>query len=120
MTGTAHTVVPEGYVYVCERSEIPARGRKLLCISDIPVLLIACEAADLHAVEDRCPQTGRSIAHGEVLGCVITTPTVGARYDLRSGRYLGGGQSLLPSHWLTVFPLRIVEGRVYVRLPHRE
>ncbi len=120
MTGSTHTAAPEGYVYVCERSEIPQRGRKTVLIGNVPVLLIACEADDLHAVEDRCPQTGGSIAHGEVLGCTITTPTVGARYDLRSGRYLGGGLSPLQSHWLTVFPLRIVEGKVYVHPPRRE
>ena len=105
MTGSVHTAALEGYVYVCERSDIPERGRKTVLIGE---------------VEDRCPQTGGSIAHGEVLGCVLTTPTVGARYDLRTGRYLGGGLSPLQSHWLTVFPLRVVEGKIYVRLPRRE
>ncbi len=116
MTGLRDPTAPAGYIRVCAVEQIPPRGRKTVYVDDTRVLIVAC-GDGLYAVEDRCPQTGRSIAHGKVLGCVFTTPTVGARYDLRTGRYLGGGQSPLQSHWLTVFPLRVIEGSVYVRLP---
>lgn len=116
MTRLTDPTAPPGYIRVCAVDQTPRRGRKIVCIDDTRVLIVAC-GHDLHAVEDRCPQTGRSIARGEVLGCVFTTPTVGARYDLHTGRYLSGGQSPLQSHWLTVFPLRVIEGDVYIRLP---
>lgn len=115
-TKTAATL-PEGYVLACSLDEVPARGKKTVHVGDTTVLIIAC-GEDLHAVEDRCPQTGGSIAHGEVLNCMIAVPTTGAHYDLRTGRYLGGGQSPLPSQLLTVFPLRVAGGKVYIRL-HR-
>ena len=80
------------------------------------MLIIACDQM-LYAIEDRCPQTGRSIAHGEVLDCTIASPSTGARYCLRSGRYLEGGLSPLQSHWLTIFPLRVLDDQIYVFVP---
>ncbi|MBN1563351.1 MAG: nitrite reductase (NAD(P)H) small subunit [Anaerolineae bacterium] len=107
--------LPKGYVFVCERSAIPARGKKTIHIGDLTLLIVACNSG-LYAIEDRCPQTGGSIAHGKVLDCAITTPTTGARYCLRTGRYLGGGQSPLQSHMLRVFSLREIMDKVYVGL----
>jgi nitrite reductase/ring-hydroxylating ferredoxin subunit len=106
---------PEGYVYACSLDKLPARGKKMVQVSTVSVLIVACDAG-LFALEDRCPQTGRSLAHGEVLDGAITSPHSGARYDLRTGRYLGGGQWPLHSHLLVVFPLRVIDDRVYVRL----
>ena len=113
-TTQSQTRVPEGYTFACEAGEIPQRGKKTVHIDDTTLLIVACDAG-LYAVEDRCPQTGGSIAHGKVLDCAISTPTTGARYCMRSGRYLGGGQSPLQSHVLRVFPLRVMEDRMYVR-----
>ncbi len=107
--------VPTGYEFVCHRSTLPVRGKKTVQIAGLTVLLIACDTA-LYAVENRCPQTGGSIAHGEVLGCAITAPTTGARYCLRTGRYLEGGQLPLASHALHVFAVYVSEDRVYVRI----
>jgi nitrite reductase/ring-hydroxylating ferredoxin subunit len=105
-------------MYACCLAEIPARGKKKVQVSGVSALIVACDAG-LFAIEDRCPQSGRSLAHGAVLDAVITSPHNGSRYDLRTGRYLGGGQWSLQSHLLIVFPLRVIEDRVYVRLPAR-
>ncbi len=117
MTTTTKTRAPEGYTFACERVAIPTRGKKTVQIGDVTVLIVACDE-HLYAVEDRCPQTGRSIVHGKVLSCALTTPT-GARYSLNTGQYLGGVELplQLQSHWLTLFPLKVIEDRVYVRLP---
>ena len=106
----------EGYSFACKLSDLPPRGKKLVRFGQTRVLIIACESG-LYAVEDRCPQTARSIAHGEVLNCILTTPTNGARYDLRTGQYVGGGLSPFQSHWPTIFPVIVVNDEVYVRLP---
>jgi len=107
----------EGYVQVCNVSALPLRGKKTVTVDGARVLIVSCETG-YYAVEDSCPQTGRSIAHGKVLNCVITSPHTGARYDLETGKYVGGGQSLLQSHWLTVLPLHIVDDTVYVLPSH--
>jgi nitrite reductase/ring-hydroxylating ferredoxin subunit len=117
MTTSTETQAPEGYTFVCKRDAIPARGKKTIRVGEITLLLITCESG-LYAIEDRCPQTGGSIAHGEVIGCDIITPTR-ARYCLKTGRYLGGGETLLQlqSHWLTIYALKVIGDQVYVRLP---
>ena len=112
-TSTTQPKIPEGYVLACERSELPARGKKTVHLGDVTLLIIACDAG-LYAIEDHCPQTGGSIAHGEVLDSTIMTPATGARYCLETGHYLGGGQSPLQSHVLRVFALREIDERVYV------
>ena len=107
--------LPNGFEFACDIHTIPARGKKTVQIDDHTILLVACDAG-LYAIEDRCPQTGGSMAHGEVLDCTITAPTTGARYCLRTGRYLTGGQLPLPSHVLRVFALCISDDQVYVRI----
>ncbi len=116
-TETTDNRVPEHYVLVCAREDLPERGKKTVLVGDARLLLVTSDAA-LFAVEDRCPQTGAPIAHGEVIGDTIITPTNGARYSLHTGRYLGGGQSWLHSHWLSVWPLRVIDDKIYVRPPH--
>ncbi|MBN2304926.1 MAG: nitrite reductase (NAD(P)H) small subunit [Anaerolineae bacterium] len=109
----------ENYVYACTVDQLPPRGKKTIHIDDdLTILIVACESG-LYAVEDCCPQTGRQIGRGKVLNCVLTAPTTGAQYDLATGRYVGGGLSPFQSHWLTVFPIQVVENTVYVRLPNR-
>lgn len=107
--------IPEGYVFACHREVIPVRGKKTIHLDDLTLLIVACESG-LYAVEDRCPQTGGSIVHGKVLDCAITAPATGAHYCLRTGRYLGGGQSPLQSHVLHVFTLRVFDDLVCIRL----
>lgn len=107
--------VMDGYVSVCALSALPARGRKLVHVNGVRVLLVACDSG-YYAVEDKCPQTGRSLAHGKVLNCVLTSSNNGARYDIATGKYLGGGQSPFQSHWLRVFPVQIVGDQLYIRI----
>ncbi|MBN1200790.1 MAG: nitrite reductase (NAD(P)H) small subunit [Anaerolineae bacterium] len=107
--------VPEGYLYACRVDEIPPRGKKAVRVGDRDVLLIACDE-NLFAIENSCPQTGRSMAHGRVSDCYITSPNTGARYDLHTGQYAGRGFSPLSSHWLSVFSLRVIGEKVYVRV----
>jgi nitrite reductase/ring-hydroxylating ferredoxin subunit len=111
---------PAGYTFVCAQNTLPTRGKKSFQIGSTRLLLVACDQ-HLYAVEDRCPQTARSITTSEILNCVLKTP-VGARYSLQTGQYLSGGTLpvLLQSHWLTLFPVKVIEDRVYVRLPHAE
>ena len=117
-TQVSQTNAPEGYVYVCDRADVPARGKKTVHLNDVTVLIVACNGG-LYAIEDRCPQTGRSLAHGRVLRCDIISPYNGVWYCLKTGRCLSGGGWPLPSNWLRVFAVQVVDEKVYVRLPDR-
>lgn len=107
--------VMDGFVSACAVSAMPVHGRKVVQLNGVKVILVACDSG-YYALEDKCPQTGRSIAHSKVINCVLTAPSTGARYDIVTGKYLGGGLSPLQSHWLTVFPTQVVDGQIYVRL----
>lgn len=113
---TTETAIPEGYVFACKREDLPERGKHTVTVAGKRVLIVVC-GENLFAVEDRCPQTGLPIAHGKVLDCVLTTPTTGASYDLRTGKYVGGGLSPLQSHGLPVWLLLEIGDTVYVRPP---
>lgn len=103
----------EGYVFACPVADVPARGKKTVHVGETRVLIVACESG-MYAIEDRCPQTGRPIAHGKVIDCVITSPATGAEYDLRTGQYIGGGLSPLQSERLRTFPLKVDGSKVYL------
>lgn len=110
--------VPAGYVLACNVDDVPPRGKKTLRINGVSVILVACDSG-LHAIENACPHTGQPIVRGKVLNCEITSPHNGARYDLQTGRYVGGGLSPFQSHWLTVFPLVVEDGVVYIHMLNR-
>lgn len=108
---------PADYVFACKVEDVPLRGKKTVKINGVSVILVACESG-IHAVENVCPHTGQPIVRGKVLDCTITSPHNGARYDLESGRYLGGGLSPFQSHWLTVFPTYVVDDDIYIHMLH--
>jgi nitrite reductase/ring-hydroxylating ferredoxin subunit len=110
-------VLPENCVFACSVDDVPARGKKTVHINGMTILIVACESG-LYAVEDKCPQTGRRMSHGKVLNCIITSPNTGAKYDLKTGKYVGSGLSPLQSHWLTLFPVKVVDNKVYI-VQHR-
>ena len=109
--------IPKDYVFACNISDLPVRGKKTLRVNGVPMLMVACESG-VHAIENACPQTGRPLAHGKVLACTITSPNNGARYCLETGKYVDGGLSPFQSHWLTVFPTQVVDDAVYVHMLH--
>jgi len=104
----------EGYRYACDQADVPARGKKTVYLDDIKLLIIACDGK-LYAVEDRDPQTGGSIARAEIVNCVLTSPTTGAKYRLEDGRLLDDQKGLTAfTHWLPMWHLRVVDDQVYV------
>jgi NAD(P)H-dependent nitrite reductase small subunit len=67
---------------------------------------------ELLAVEARCLHKGGALAEGHVNGGVVTCPLHWWRYDLRTGERLGA-----PELRLACYPVRVVDGRVEVRVP---
>ena len=105
----------EEYVFACKVEALPARGKKTIILNGKRILIVTCDQG-IYAIEDKCPQTGGRMALGKVLDCSITSPNNGARYSLETGQYIDSGVSPLQSHWLTVFPVKIVDGDVRVLL----
>jgi nitrite reductase/ring-hydroxylating ferredoxin subunit len=107
--------IPEGYTYVCNVSDVPKRGKKIVHIGDTTLLLITCEKG-VFAVEDRCPQGHGSIALATVHDCQITCRCHGSTYCLNTGKYIGGGLSPLSHDMLRIFKATIINDQFYVQM----
>jgi len=84
--------------------------RKLAFIKGRGVVLFNIDGT-IHAIDNSCPHQGASVANGHLDGYVLSCPAHGLRFDLRTGCMPGaGGLSL------TTFPVRTIDGRVFVSL----
>ncbi len=104
----------QNYTRVCRTDVLPARGKKTLHIGDKTVLVV-CDGDDIYAIDEAHGELWHGITYGKVMNGVITLRNSGARYDLKTGRYLGNAFS--PSHHrLRVLETRVVDGQLYLRL----
>ena len=84
-----------------------ARGRPAFV--DGRVIALFRVGDDVYALDDSCPHAGSSLAAGRLNGAVITCPTHGLRFDVRTGRICGVGGLCVKS-----YPVRVVDGAVEV------
>lgn len=74
-------------------------------------VLVHRSGAQLHALDNTCSHAGGVLSRGEVVGCIITCPLHGARFDLRDGHVVRG-----PAHHpQPVLPARVRNGWIEVR-----
>ncbi|PTQ55715.1 MAG: Nitrogen-fixing NifU, C-terminal:Rieske [2Fe-2S] region [Candidatus Carbobacillus altaicus] len=76
---------------------------------ETPLLFIRIEGK-IMAYRNTCPHMGMPLDGGMVDGHVMTCPWHGFRYDLNSGECLS-----VPHIQLETYPVRVIEGRVWVR-----
>ncbi|WP_321814838.1 MULTISPECIES: Rieske (2Fe-2S) protein [unclassified Paraburkholderia] len=79
---------------VCADSDLGEGQRKLVFVDGGSVVVFRIEG-QLHAIENSCPHNGASLANGALQGSVLSCPAHGLRFDLRTGRVMGGGQLCL-------------------------
>jgi len=104
--------VSEGYITVAREDEIAPgevavveAGSRSLCVG---------HAADgtWGAIDNVCTHDGGTLGEGELDGRAVECPRHGARFDLRTGEVLA-----LPAvHPVNAYPVRIVDGRVEVKV----
>lgn len=93
-----------------ERLPAPG-GRALLHVGGRCVLLFHVDGA-YHAIDDSCPHQGASLGGGKLEGHFIQCPAHGLRFDIASGCLLN-----VPHVRMSVYPIHIEQGRVFVHLP---
>jgi 3-phenylpropionate/trans-cinnamate dioxygenase ferredoxin component len=67
--------------------ELPPGGRKSVIIDEVPALLLRV-GETFYAIEDVCTHDGQPLTNGPLVGCEITCPRHGARFDVRTGKAL--------------------------------
>ena len=76
------------------------------------VLIVCDDGGAYHAVNDRCTHQGAKLSGGKVRRGAIMCPLHGARFEVGSGKCIGGAY-----RDLRTFPLRIADGAIEVQLP---
>ena len=71
---------------------------------------------DVHAIGDRCSHAKASLAEGEVFDLEVECPRHGSPFDLRTGV----PQALPATTPVPVYPVRVVDGDVYLTVDREE
>jgi len=76
------------WVKVATVDEVPAGGRKLVEVEDIPLAIFHLNG-EWYAIEDTCTHDGGPLVEGELVDrYVVECPRHGARFDIRTGAVL--------------------------------
>jgi anthranilate 1,2-dioxygenase ferredoxin subunit len=103
MSGIFHDVIGE--------NSFPEDGKFVVMLNGWQVLL--CKTAGGYfAVNNRCTHAASPLSGGRIRRDMILCPFHGARFDLPSGRSLGGAYKPL-----RCFAVRVVDGRIAVAIP---
>lgn len=103
MSETWHNLVAE--------AEFPAEGKIASQLGGWYVLVARTEDG-FHAVNDRCTHQAALVSGGRVRRGAIMCPLHGARFELATGRCIGGTY-----RDLRTFPVRIENGMIEVSIP---
>jgi nitrite reductase/ring-hydroxylating ferredoxin subunit len=98
-----HALMPE--------AEFPADGKLATKVNGWYVLVAKTETG-FAAVNDRCTHQASLLSGGRIRRGAVMCPLHGARFELASGRCLGGTYKDLRT-----FPLRVQHGMIEVAVP---
>ncbi|RVQ66567.1 Rieske (2Fe-2S) protein [Croceicoccus ponticola] len=95
----------------CAESEFPESGKAAAQVAGWYVLLAKTDDG-LHAVNDRCTHQAALLSDGRVRRGAIMCPLHGARFEMATGRCIGGAYKDLRT-----FPVRVTDGMIEVCVP---
>lgn len=101
----------ETYHAVIAESDFPSEGKIAMTLAGWSVLILKTDEG-FRAVNDRCTHQAALLSPGRVRRGAIMCPLHGARFEVATGRCLGGSYADL-----RVFPLRIEDGMIEVAVP---
>lgn len=104
MSTTWHDLLPA--------AEFPAEGKLAARLAGWHVLVLRADDGSYRAVNDRCTHQAALLSGGRVRRGAVMCPLHGARFDMLTGKCLGGAY---PD--LRTFPVRLAEGRLEVEVP---
>ena len=78
-----------GFVDVCAYADIANGKHRAFTLHGKPILIFRINS-DLYAIENRCSHMDWPLDGGRQVGCTIICRSHGARFDIRTGKVLGG------------------------------
>ena len=103
MTDSWHTLISE--------SEFPAEGKIATKVGGWHVLVAKTDEG-LFAVNDRCTHQAALVSTGRIRRGAVMCPLHGARFEMATGRCIGGAYKDLRT-----FPVRVEGGQIEVCVP---
>jgi 3-phenylpropionate/trans-cinnamate dioxygenase ferredoxin component len=97
--------------FVGREKEIPLGERKLIKLMGLSVGIFHHQSG-WYAVQNKCLHAGGPVAEGRLRGDVLTCPWHGFQYNLCTGALLDD-----PHAKLEMYPVEILDGQVFVKLP---
>jgi 3-phenylpropionate/trans-cinnamate dioxygenase ferredoxin component len=98
------------YTDVCALSDIPNGKHRAFEVGGRSLLFFRINA-DVYALENRCTHLDFALEGGRQIGCEIICRQHGARFDIRTGKAVGG-PAVDP---VPLFDVRLTADRVQVR-----
>ena len=101
------------WLRICNEEELPHGRARTLDTAGGRIAVFRAENGVLYAIEDRCPHRGAALSQGVLYDlCKVACPDHGWTIDLRSGEVEP------PEHGeVQTFPVRTVDGEVFVSVP---
>ncbi|MFE3032978.1 non-heme iron oxygenase ferredoxin subunit [Streptomyces canus] len=104
-----------GYTYLCTIGALKEGVPRRFDVGGVPLSLVLAEE-EVFAIHDTCSHSAVSLSEGEVEGCTIECWLHASRFDLRTGEPLGPPAT----RPVSVYPVRIEVGNVYVQVTGRD
>lgn len=103
MSETWHPLIAE--------ADFPEEGKVTTIVNGWYVLLAKTESG-YNAVNDRCTHAASFLSTGRIRRGAVMCPLHGARFELATGRCMGGAY-----RDLRTFPVRVADGQIEVQVP---
>jgi NAD(P)H-dependent nitrite reductase small subunit len=104
----------EGFEYICNLDELQENVGRRLIVNDIEVAVFRINS-EVFAVSNICPhQQTHLIYDGFIEDEFVVCPAHGWKFNLKTGKKDSG------SNGLQVYPVEVVDGKVYVKVTFKE
>jgi anthranilate 1,2-dioxygenase ferredoxin component len=99
------------YLPLIAEADFPASGSYAAVVGGWYVLATKDDKG-FHALNDRCTHAASLLSTGRMRRGTVMCPLHGARFELASGKCIGGAY-----RDLRLFPIRVVDGQIEVAVP---
>ncbi|MEO8232159.1 MAG: nitrite reductase (NAD(P)H) small subunit [Ignavibacteriota bacterium] len=107
-------MIENGYIKICELSDLKERQGKRFLINDVEIAVFKVEN-EIYAVDNICPHQHSANIYDGFLedGCVVC-PAHGWIFNLKTGKQPTGAKGL------DTYPTKIIDGEVFALVKQKE
>lgn len=107
-----------GFVKVTETTELTVGKTKKVVVNEEAILLSNIDGS-FYAISDKCPHMGGSLSKGILEDGIITCPRHGSKFDVKTGKAVGGPKILFLKFKVKddrSYPVKLEGNNIYIEL----